>query len=64
MKPLLETIKIRVSPEDKALFEAEAERNGLSVSSWIRTTLKLLAASSFDPKTVKLARAPKRGPKK
>ena len=42
-----QTIKIRVSAEDKALFEASAKRLRISLSAWIRAKLSAPEVNSF-----------------
>jgi len=34
-----EWFKMRVSPDQKAAYEAQAEKEGLPLSQWVRTTL-------------------------
>ena len=37
-------VRLRISPEDKARFQAAAKRKGLSLSSWLR----MLALESLE----------------
>jgi uncharacterized protein (DUF1778 family) len=47
-----EWIKIRINADEKALFTAQAEEEGLSLSAWARSSLKKLARQAA-PKTKK-----------
>ncbi len=57
-----QTIKIRVSAEDKASFEASASLMGLSLSAYVRMILKRQWGYAKDPNTDKVLNAAK--PKK
>ena len=43
---LTETIRVRVTPDDKAAFERAAYYCGLNISTWARVALKLRATQA------------------
>lgn len=48
MRMKTETIKIRLSAEEKAAFEKSAEIAGLSLSSWIRERLRRASIAELE----------------
>jgi len=43
-----ETIKIRLSEDEKAAFQKAADISGISLSSWMRERLRLIATKELE----------------